>query len=268
MIASASIVARLLLALLACASCALANPPPVDRVAFAPSAGTSLPLDARFIDEHGRAMRLADYFGRHPAIVVLGYYACSNLCSVVLNGLAAGLSKTDLHAGRDFDVVVVSIDPRETPALAHAREREVLGDADWNGWHFLVGDERAIDAMTRALGYRYQFDDTQREFAHAAGVTIVRADGRVDRALYGVAFAPAELRDGLHDVADDGTIASAPRTWLLCFHYDPRTGRYTLQALAAVRVVALTALAALAIFAIRAWTRERREAASERGARP
>ncbi|MGE5170341.1 MAG: SCO family protein [Rudaea sp.] len=254
-------------------ACALALPafvaaaplPPVDRVGFAPPRGASLPADASFADEHGRPVRLGDLVSARPAIVVPAYYGCSNLCTLVLRGVAAGLAAAKLRAGRDVDVVAVSIDPHETPALALQKKRALLGTHDAAGWHFLTGQAAGIERVTRALGYRYAYVAQEHQYAHASGVAIVAPHGRVVRVLYGVAFSPADLRAALAlargDPGPPGAIpvqASAASTWLLCFHYDPRTGRYTFAAMNAVRVAGLLALVALVAYALRALRRERR----------
>jgi len=235
---------------------AFAAAPPIDQVSFAPQVGASLPLDARFVDEHGRMVQLGDYFRDRPVILVLGYYGCSNLCSVVLQGLVQSLSNADLHPGRDLDIVVASIAPFETPDLALQKKRSVLAgaaNADQEGWHFLTGKESSIEPLAASLGYRYAYDDVQHQYAHAAGIVAATPDGRVARTLYGVAFASNALRDALHRSALP--IAASHATgdkWLLCFHYDPQTGRYSLVAMSAVRMTALGVLVGLGAFFVRA----------------
>ena len=240
--------------LFACAvATARASPP--DEVAFAPPRGAALPVDARFIDEQSREVRLGELLAARPAIVVPAYYGCSNLCGIVLRGVVGSLGAADLRAGRDIDVVVISIDPRDTPVLARAKARAILGEGR-TGWHFLTGDEAAIGAFTRALGYRYAYDDAQRQYAHAAGITIVAPGGAIARVLYGASFDRVELLDGLR-AAGDPELARAPitaggvRTWLLCFHYDPLTGKYSFAAMNVVRAAALATLFALATFMLR-----------------
>ncbi|HEX6794289.1 MAG TPA: SCO family protein [Casimicrobiaceae bacterium] len=246
--------------------------PPVDQVGFAPAPGAVLPMNARFNDEHGRSVRLGDVVHDRAAIVVPAYYGCSNLCTIVLRGVAAGLRASALRAGHDVDVVAVSIAPLETPAQALAKKREVLGggmrDAR-EGWHFLTGNDAAIGGVTRALGYRYTYVAAEKQYAHASGIAIVAPDGRIARVLYGVAFPPTELRNAL--AAASNTPASnagavldatgsegAVSKWLLCFHYDPKTGRYSFAAMNSVRVAGLLALAGLVGYAATAWRREQR----------
>jgi protein SCO1/2 len=231
---------------------AFAASPPVDDVAFAPPPSAQLPLDARFADEHGRTVRLGDYLEGRRAIVVPAYYGCSNLCTVVLEGLAASLDNAQMETGSDLDVVVASISPLDTPAAALAKKRAVLGEPEPTGWHFLTGDRRAIAALTNALGYRYAYDEDAAQYAHAAGIVLVAPGGRVAQTLYGVTFAAGSLRK--FGVAP----ASSPERWLLCFRFDPRTGRYTFVALQAVRLVAFLSFATLAAFLIRVWLLERR----------
>jgi len=246
--------------------------PPVDQVGFAPAPGAVLPMNARFNDEHGRSVRLADVVDGRAAIVVPAYYGCSNLCTIVLRGVAASLRASGIRAGRDASVVAVSIAPLETPALALAKKREVLGSAMGDardGWHFLTGNDAAIGRVTRALGYRYTYVAAEKQYAHASGIAIVAPDGRVARVLYGVAFPPAELRDALAAARDatqrDALVTpdtaardSGVSKWLLCFHYDPKTGRYSFAAMNTVRAAGLLALAALVGYTATAWRRERR----------
>jgi protein SCO1/2 len=240
--------------------------PPVDRVAFAPAQGARLPLDVTFADEHGRAVRLRAIVGARPAIVVPAYYGCSNLCTVVLRGVAAGLRASGLRAGRDVDVVAVSIDPHDTPAVAQQKKRALVpvGEA---GWHFLTGDAASIARVTNALGYRYAYVAAEHQYAHASGIAMVAPDGRIARVLYGVAFVPGDLRGALTAArlppsAVTLVHAGAAPTWLLCFHYDPRTGRYTFVAMNAVRAAGLLALVALVAYGVRALRRERNTRAS------
>jgi protein SCO1/2 len=246
---------------------------PDEGVAFAPRMGAALPVDAAFRDEEGGTVRLGDLVATRPAIVVLGYYGCSNLCSVLLKGLAAGLDDAGLRAGDDFDVVVVSIDPHDTPAAARAKKLATLDRAtparDPRGWHFLSGGD--VERVARALGARYRRDADSAQYAHAAGVTLVARGGCVTKALYGVAFAPSTLRAGVRAAAAErcGEEGAAARgvaadahsgRWLLCFRYDPQTGRYSVAAMDAVRLAALLPLLALGGWRLLAWRRARKAA--------
>lgn len=230
----------------------------VDAASAAP-----LPLRTRFADEHGHPVTLGDYARGRPMILVLGYYGCSSLCSVVLEGLRTSLDRALLAAGRDAEIVVVSIAPLETPADARRRRAEVLGRDDARpGWHFLTGAEAAIATLTAAAGYRYAYDAAAAQYAHPAGIMIVGGDGQVRARLPGVAFAPAALRTGL------SATESSPdaRRWLLCLHDDLLAGRYNASSLAAVRIAALGALLALGGYVVRArWREVHRHAANAAG---
>lgn len=243
--------------------------PPVERVAFAPPTSAVLPLHAVFTDESGRRSELGAWLRARPAIVVPAYYGCSNLCTTTLRATRAAIDAAGLHAGRDVDVVAISIAPLETPALARSKKRDVLGDEATqrdDGWHFLTGDEASIEQVTRQLGYRYAYVAAERQYAHAAGIAVVAPDGRVARVLYGVAFPSRDLRAALASATAPAAIDSPVETsgpaasWLLCFHYDPTTGRYTFVAMNAARAAGLLALAGLVGYATFAWRRERRGA--------
>jgi protein SCO1/2 len=274
-------IALALVALFAATGVTAGPRPPVDRVAFAPPIDARLPNEARVVDERSHAGALRDYVRARPALVVPAYYGCSNLCTTVLSALATALSRGGVTVGRDVDVVVVSIDPLDTPASASAKKRAVLGDHDEDGWHFLTARTEAIDTIMQSLGYRYVYDETERQFAHAAGAAVVARDGRVVETLY--RFEPEALRGAIAVAARDGdgfqqvgatpdsgsasTLGATPSDisgnaystarWL-CFHYDPATGRYTLVAWNAVRVAAGISFAVLALYIIRVRLRERR----------
>lgn len=249
--------------------------PPVAQVAFAPPPGAALPLHAVFTDESGRRSELGAWLRPRPAIVVPAYFGCSNLCTTTLRATRAALDAAGLRAGRDVDVVAISIAPLETPALAREKKRDVLGDEATqrdDGWHFLTGDEAAIEQVTRPLGYRYAYVAAERQYAHAAGIAVAGTDGHIARVLYGVAFPPRDLRAALASATGrtptlDSRIetSSTAASWLLCFHYDPATGRYTFVAMNAARAAGLLALAGLAGYATLAWRRERRSPAGGNG---
>jgi protein SCO1/2 len=227
-----------------------------------------VPLELIFRDEEGRTRRLGDYFHRKPVVLVLAYYRCPRLCSLVLNGLADAMKQiTDYEIGRDFEVVTVSIDPRETPELAAAKKRAHVEDygrpgAD-KGWHFLTGDEGPIRRLADAVGYRYVYDAQKDEFAHASGIMVLTPDGRVSRYFYGIKYVPLDVRFGLED-ASEGRIGS-PVTRplrLLCFDYDPQTGSYSFAIMRLVRVGGAVTLLALGSFLFLSWRRERRRHAA------
>jgi protein SCO1/2 len=221
-----------------------------------------LPLDLPFTDENGRQVRLGDYFGKRPVVLAFVYFECPMLCTQVLNGLTTALTVLDETAGRDFDVVAVSFDPRETPALASGKKKSHLdrykrpGSAD--GWHFLTGDEASITALTGAAGFRYVWDDRTQQFAHPSGIIVATPDGRLARYFFGIEYMPRDLKFALIE-SSNGRIGSAvDRLLLYCYHYDPATGSYGFVAMGAVRVGGAVTLLALLGFVVGSLRRESR----------
>src|ERR1043166_2120049 len=161
----------------------------------------TVPLSLKFRDENGQTVQLQRYFGSKPVVLVLAYYECPMLCTQVLNGLLGSLRKSSLDAGRDFQVVVVSINPTESPALAMAKKRQYLNRYNRpgaeEGWHFLTGDEDSIQALARSVGFRYAYDAEQKQYAHAAGIMVVTPLGKLARYFYGIEYSPKDLRLGL-----------------------------------------------------------------------
>jgi protein SCO1/2 len=200
-----------------------------------------LPLDASFTDEHGRAVTLGDFFGRdRPVILAFVYYECPMLCTQVMNGLSSALMVMPFTAGEDFDVVLVSFDPRDTPAVAAAKKRAHLeywsAEQDADAWHLLSGDEASIRQATSAAGFTYRWDERTGQFAHVSGVLVVTPEGRLSRYFYGVEYSPKELRLALVE-SGEGRIGSAIDELLLyCFHYDPESGRYGVLVMNLIRL--------------------------------
>ena len=206
-----------------------------------------LPLGATFRDEAGKAVRLGDYFGRgRPVVVSLVYYKCPMLCNQVLNGLVSGVRGQALSVGKDFDIVTVSFDPRETPQDAAGKKQVALGDlrrpddpVAAAGWHFLTGEKSQIDAVAEAVGFRYAFDERTNQFAHGSGVMVATPDGRLSRYFYGIEYAPRDLKLALVE-SSEGRIGSAvDQITLYCYHYDPTTGKYGFAIMSAMRVAAV-----------------------------
>jgi protein SCO1 len=189
-----------------------------------------VPLGARFRDEHGRTVELGNYFGRQPVILALAYYECPNLCTLVLNGVLQTAHELKLDAGKDYQIVVVSFDPREQAALAAAKKQTYVerygrvGAAD--GWHFLVGDKDSIAQLADAVGYRFAYDDATRQFAHPSTIMVLTPEGKVARYFPGIEYPPREVRLALIDASKNQIGSLADRVFLLCFHYNPQTGRY------------------------------------------
>ena len=229
-----------------------------------------LPLDTVFTDDSGREVRLREYFGKRPVILLFAYYECPMLCTMVLNGVTGSIEALSFDAGKDFEVVVVSIDPGETPALARDRKAGFMrryGRAGAEtGLHFLTGRQESIRALADAAGFRYAYDEAIDQYAHPAVATVVTADGRVSRYLFGIDFPPRDLRFALVEAGAGRIGTVVDQALLFCYHYDPATGRYGLVIMNVVRIAGLMTVAGLAgsiAVSLRREQRRRRNAVAE-----
>jgi protein SCO1 len=237
------------------------TPVPAPDVTIEQRLNEQVPLDLLFRDESGRAVELREYFGHKPVILVLAYYRCPRLCSVVLNSLTESLRGIDYEIGDQFTVVTVSFDAREKPELAAAKKAAYVELYGWRGaaegWHFLTGDETSIKPLADAVGFRYTFDPKTDQFAHSSGIMILTPEGKISRYFYGVTYLPRDLRFGLEDAAAGNIGAPVTRPLrLLCFAYDPATGKYTLMTMRLVRLSGLLTVVVLGGFLVRAWRRK------------
>jgi protein SCO1/2 len=243
---------------------------PAQDVGIDQKLGAQVPLDLPFRDETGRNVALRELVRERPVVLTLVYYECPMLCSLVLDDVVRAMRGTTLELGLDYDVVTVSIDPREDHALAAAKKGRYVEafDADAtererSAWHFLVGDQSAIDALAAAVGFRYVYDEQVDEFAHAAGLMVLTPDGVVSRYLYGVDYRPKDLRLALVEAGDGRVGSLADQVLMLCFHYDPTTGKYGFAVISALRVLGVLTVLAIGVFVVRSLLRERRARASE-----
>ena len=221
-----------------------------------------IPLNLTFKDESGRTVKLGDFFGNRPVILTLNYFECPMLCTEVLNGLVSALGVMNFSVGKEFDVVTVSFDPRDTPERARQKKAAYLGrykrPGSESGWHFLTGSDHEIAALTRAVGFRYAYNAKAGQFAHASGVMVATPEGRLSHYFYGIEYGPRDLRLALVEASNHKIGTAVDQVLLACFHYDPSSGRYSMAVMTAVRVagVAMVALIAGAIVLMR--RRERR----------
>lgn len=192
-----------------------------------------LPLDAVFRNENGETVKLRDYFGKKPVLLSLVYYDCPMLCNQVLNGMVTNFRVLAFQPGQEFEVVTVSFDNRETPTLAAAKKKTYIDylpvakrQGAAAGWHFLTGDAENIKRLTEAIGFRYRYDSETNQFAHASGIYIATAEGKLARYFYGIEYAPRDVRLGLIEAAQDKIGTPVDQLLLYCFHYDPATGKY------------------------------------------
>ncbi len=239
------------------------KPADLKQVAFDQKLDAQIPLNLTFKDEAGRDVRLGDYFNQgRPVVLALVYYDCPMLCTLVLNGLAGAMKGMSLNPGTDYDLVTVSFNPRETPALAAAKKASYIrryGHPEAAAaWHFLTGQEPAIDALTSAVGFHYVYDPSTGNYAHATGIMIATAGGRISKYLYGIDYAPRDLRLALVS-ASAGQIGNPVDTVLLyCYHYDPKSGKYGLVVLNVIRLGGVVTMVLLGSFVVVMTSRERR----------
>ena len=241
---------------------ASALPAPLREIGFDQNLGQRVPLDTTFRDESGQVVRVGQYFGARPVVLIFAYYDCPMLCSQVSIGLASALSVLSLAPGRDFEIVTVSFDPRDTPAAASTKKAQALerykraGAAE--GWHFLTGDQESITQLTKAAGFRYVWDAPTHQFAHPSGVIVLTPDGRLARYMFGIEYGPRDLRLAIIE-ASNGRVGNAADALLLyCYHYDPMTGRYGLVIMRVMRLAGAVTVLALSAFIWIMLTSERR----------
>jgi len=236
-------------------------PAPLREIGFDQNIDQLVPLDVPFRDESGRAVRLGDYFGKRPVVMVFAYYDCPMLCTQVINGLATALNVLSLEPHQDFEIVTVSFNPKDTPATASVKkaiylERYRRAGAD-AGWHFLSGDQPSIDRLTKAAGFRYTWDEATKQYAHPTGVIVLTPEGKLARYLFGIEYGPRDLRFALVE-ASAGKVGNRVDSLLLyCYHYDPMTGRYGLMVMRTLRLAGVATVLALGSFIVIMIRRER-----------
>ncbi len=222
------------------------RPPGLLNVGIEQHLDEQIPADLNFRDETGKPVRLGDYFGKRPMILNLVYYNCPMLCGEVLSGLEGAMRVMKFDVGKEYDVLTVSFDPRETPDMATKKKAEFLkrygraGAAE--GWHFLTGPQESIDALTKAAGFQYQYDPKTGQFAHATAILLLTPKGKITQYYYGVEYAPKDLRLGLIQASQNKIGTLADQVLLYCYHYDPNTGKY---GAVISRVLKLSALATI-----------------------
>jgi protein SCO1/2 len=229
-------------------------PGPLKAVHYDQRLGEQVPLDLPFRDEAGRAVKLGDYFGKRPAVLVLAYYRCPMLCDMVMQAVESGLKPVSLDPGKDFDVIVASIDPEDTPERAMMKRRDILEryarPGTEPGWHFLTGAQPSIHRLANAVGFQYVYDPQLHQFAHAAGVVLLTPGGVVSRYFFGIEYPPRDLRLGLVEASGGKVGGLVDQVLLYCFHYDPVMGRYSAITLNIMRVAAVATVIGLVLFIV------------------
>lgn len=242
-------------------------PAPLREIGFDQNLDQQLPLDAQFLDEHGQRVQIGQYFGKKPVVLGFVYYDCPMLCTQVLGALTSTLGVVSLDPGQDYEVVLVSFDPREKPVQALAKKNEYMNrlkraNAE-DGWHFLTGEQPEIARLTKAAGFRYVWDEQTQQFAHPTGVIVVTPAGHPARYLFGIDYGPRDLRLALVD-ASEGKIGSvADNLLLFCYHYDPMTGRYGFVIMRVLRIAGVATVLAICGFIFLTVRRERRKSGGQ-----
>ena len=229
-----------------------ARPGILSRIAIDQRIGHQVPSDFPFVDENGRDVTLGDYFGKRPVVLALVYYECPMLCTQVLNGLVSALGVLNFEAGREFDVVAVSFNPKEGPGLASQKKAAYLErygrPQSAAGWHFLTGSQASIDRLTDAVGFRYEYDEKIGQFAHGAAIEVLTPKGAIAKYFYGIEYSPRDLRLGIIEASDERIGSVVDDVLLFCYHYDPSSGKYGTSILRMVRAGGVLTVLAFAIF--------------------
>jgi len=236
------------------------RPPRLENVGIEQHLDAQVPPDLTFRDDTGKIVKLGDYYGHKPLILNLVYYNCTMLCGEALAGLASAMRLVKFDVGNEFELITVSFDPRETPEMAAAKKKDYVGRYGRAnaaaGWHFLTGQPDSINALTKAVGFQYQYDPKSNQYAHATAIMVLTPQGRISRYFYGVDFPPKDLRMGLVE-ASQGKIGNAVDAVLLyCYHYNPETGKYGAMVANILRLAAAATILIMGIFLFILWRLE------------
>jgi protein SCO1/2 len=240
-------------------------PAEMEALKFDQRLGEQVPMDAEFRDSDGQTVRFGDLMDDKPVVLVLAYYRCPRLCSMVIRNVIEGLVRIPPEAGKDFQVVVLSFDPNETPELAAKNKASAAlfysrGPKGAPGWRFLTGEEEQIQRVAAAVGFHYKYDPATSAYKHSAGIMILTPEGKVARYLFGISFNPQDLRLALVEASKGRIGAPADQALLLtCMAYDPASGTYTLSVLKIVRLVSIATILLLGLYIWWNLSRERRQ---------
>jgi len=243
-----------LLGLLAAASATAQFPRPAiaQGVGIDQKLNSQIPLDLLFHDERGDAVPLRSYFGDKPVVISMVYFSCGSLCPMSIKETVTSLDRLPLKPGSDYNVLVVSFDPKDTPAIAAKEKAEFskyYKEAGYtDGFHFLTGDQSAISKLADAVGWRYKWDQATQQFVHAGGIMVATPEGKMSRYFYGLAYAPQDVRLALVEASQHKIGSPVDYITLFCFHYDPTTGKYTLAITNLLKVTGCLTVVLLAGF--------------------
>lgn len=239
------------------------TPAEFTNVGIDPHLGEKIDMNLKFRDHEGREVTLGEYTkSGKPLLLSLAYYSCPSLCNFHLNGINDAVRLMKQPVGEEFNLVVVSFDPKEKPELANAKRANYLkayarpeGD---KGWHFLTGDQKEIDALTKAVGFKYRWDESQKQYAHASAAYAVAPDGTLTRYLFGITFEPKTIRLSMLEASNGQVGTLVDKLILYCFHFDPKANKYTLAAFNVMRAGGILVMLVLGMFLIPFWLRARK----------
>jgi protein SCO1/2 len=236
------------------------RPPGLANVGIEQHLNQQIPPELTFHDETGKTVSLGDYFGRKPLILNLVYYNCQMLCGEVLSGLTSTLRVLKFDVGREFDVITVSFDPRETPQIAAEKKKQFLERYGRNGakqgWHFLTGRQDAITELTKAAGFQYEYDARTNQYAHTTAIMVLTPRGKIAQYYYGVEYAPKDLRLGLIEASHNKIGSLVDQVLLYCYHYDPATGKYGAVIMRVLRLAGMATIVFLGAFMVLMFRRD------------
>jgi protein SCO1/2 len=238
-------------------------PDVLEKVGIDQKLNAQVPLDAVFRAEDGREVRLGEYFGKRPVVLSLVYYECPMLCTQVLNGAVAAFKVLNFDIGDEYEVVTLSFNPKETPQMASAKKETYLNKygrpAGAKGWHFLTGEQPAIDALASSVGFRYVFDQASQQYVHASALIVLTPDGRVSKYFYGIDYPPKDLRLGLIEASGGKIGTPVDQVLLYCYHYDPHSGKYSMIVMNVLRLAGAATVMLMAGLIGLMWIRDRRK---------
>lgn len=243
------------------------NPKDLQAIDVIEHPGDSILLDLTFINDHGDTVKLGDYFNRgKPVILILAYYECPMLCTYVLNGMSDGVHKLGWSPGEKYQLITISIDPRETADLADGKKKIYLDNlglpVEDDGWAFMVGEESQSKALANALGFKYFYDEKLKQYAHPAVAFVLTSDGRISRYLYGIEFKPRDLKLALLEASEGNIGSTIDRVLLYCYHYDPKSGGYVVFASNVMRLGGMVTFVLIASFLLIMWRVEKHRKAA------
>jgi protein SCO1 len=232
-----------------------------DTISYDQNVNAQLPLNVSLTDETGQTVRLSQYFGTKPVVLIFAYYNCTMLCNLALSDLAQNLKNLKSSAGTDFQVLTISFNAEETPQLAAEKKAAYMQIYDRpqaaKGWHFLVAKQGVIDQLTKTAGFHYVYDPATDEFAHPTGVIVLSPAGKIMRYIFGINYSATDLRLALLDATEKKVASPIDQVFLLCYHYDPVTGKYDLAINNIIRIAGMGSAALLAGFIL--WLHKRTE---------